>query len=131
MIGNTWIHSQETSDSTKVSYFRLGEFAKYVDYKKEADSSMASKDRQIKSLTLAYESADKRVKRYKDSIVPTYEFKLLERQLRLDTAKEKYDLTREKYEAQLNAKKGNWLRGFFTGTGIVATIFTALLLFGG
>lgn len=34
-------------------------------------------------------------------------------------------------EDQLDSKKGNWFRGFLTGSGIVAVIFTALFLGGG
>lgn len=44
---------------------------------------------------------------------------------------EKMNLTKEKYEGILQSKKGNWIKGFLTGSGIAAVIFTLLSLTGG
>lgn len=49
-------HAQSSIDSTQVSYYRLGEFAKYVEFKKQGDSLISKLNEDVKRLEIVTKS---------------------------------------------------------------------------
>lgn len=48
--------AQSSIDSTQVSYYRLGEFAKYVEFKKQGDSLISKLNEDVKRLEMVTKS---------------------------------------------------------------------------
>ena len=58
LIVSIWTpsHAQSSIDSTQVSYYRLGEFAKYVEFKKQGDSLISKLNEDVKRLEIVTKS---------------------------------------------------------------------------
>lgn len=52
----TPLHAQSSIDSTQVSYYRLGEFAKYVEFKKQGDSLISKLNEDVQRLEMVTKS---------------------------------------------------------------------------
>lgn len=50
------MHAQLSIDSTQVSYYRLGEFAKYVEFKKQGDSLISKLNEDVQRLEMVTKS---------------------------------------------------------------------------
>lgn len=120
--------SQETSDSTDVAYYRLGEFAKFVEYKPNAEALIASKDIQIFELDTAYQTAQRRIDRFVNETVPN----LKNQKLELEKQKNFKDLIinalDEGHKAEIKSKN----RKIFKGTliGVILGLLGGLLIGG-
>jgi hypothetical protein len=118
MIGNFWTPLKAQSDSTSVSYYRLGEFAKFVEYKTYADSIITFKKLEINSLELAYKKAETRLKRLNDTVIPTLNDLISEKTLENNHIREKVKLKDE----IIKSKKGGFLKGIGLGAALVAVL---------
>lgn len=58
LIVSIWtpLHAQSNIDSTQVSYYRLGEFAKYVEFKKQGDSLISKLNEDVQRLEMVTKS---------------------------------------------------------------------------
>lgn len=129
---NTSIHSQNTlyssKDSLTVSYFRMGELAKFVEYKKHADSLLVLKGNELNELENAYSVSEYRNKTFKELTVPKLE-QTIEYQEEFGKNREEVFKIREAmYEAKIRSKRGNFFKGTLIGAGLTAL---AILIFGG
>lgn len=117
----TSTRSQTITDSTKreITYFRLGEFAKTIEYKRQIDSIVIPSYRnelRLADSTVAILQGD--VNKYLLKIVPAYNerIRIKDSLLLLEMEQNK----EQKY--QIKELKGKWLRGFSVGAllGILA-----------
>lgn len=119
------------TDSINVSYYRLGEFAKYVDYKPMADSLIISQALQLQKLEFAYNVANKRLSRFSDSIVPNFKEMILELKKDRSLVEGRVELNNAIYEAKLKRRRGNFWKGTLLGVGLTSLTVLVLSLVGG
>lgn len=128
ILSVTWTRLKAQSDSTDIAYYRLGEFAKFVEYKPKAERLIASKNIQIFELDTAYQTAQRRIERFVNQTIPN----LKEQKLELQKQKKFKDLTistlEEGHKAEIKRKN----RSIFKGITITAVLaFLGGILVGG
>lgn len=130
MIATTLIHSQpifdsNKTDSTKISYYHLGEFAKYVTYKPLADTAISNLKAEVRSLELLVDIKDQKILS-SEKIISSLEQQNTSKDERIRNNNEIFRVKEEKYElllTQQKKKKWSWAAvGALLGATIGAII---------
>jgi len=130
ILANTWTALNQTlntqnKDSTSISYYHLGEFAKFVEYKKQVDSTLIPKYKsEIRSLELVSKTQSKRLQDLLLNKIPALELTVVKSEEQIKKLNEINGIKEDLYKAE-KGKKWQW--GIYGITlGVVLS-----LLFGG
>jgi len=116
-------HSQDTLNTDPpieegptrdISYYRLGEFAKFVEHKRVSDSLVKAKTGQIKSLQLVIDTDQATIFQYEFEVVPALERRIEVKDSTITNQGEKSKLLLDLKDVQLKRqknKKWEWLGG--------------------
>lgn len=129
LIGHTSTHSQTitSTDSREITYDRLEEFAKAVEFRKQADSLLYSYEQGLKYADSIIQSKDQTIRQYKDVVVPEMvrESQLKDELLKNEQLQWSIELQTQKAKTK-KARRNGWIK---TAGGIVAGIL--LITFAG
>ena len=135
-------HSQETpdiiedipeSEKTEISYFRLNELWKYVEYKHTfADSTITFQNLQIRYLDSVNQIRGLKLEQYEDFAIPALEGRIRVKDSTIKNQNEKFGLKEIIYKSEIKKQKGKkWNFGVY-GVVLGALItLGSIILFGG
>lgn len=119
----------EEGPKREVSYFRLGEFAKFVEHKRVSDSIVKAKRGEIRGLQLIIDTDQAKLKQYEFVIVPALERRIEVKDSTIVNQGQKSKLLLDLKDTQLKRqknKKWEWLGG-----GALLGVILALVFGGG
>lgn len=124
---STWIASSQTlpirkTDSTTVSYYRLGEFAKFVDYKFASDSIILNLKRELRALDSVSSIQDERLTNYEFVIMPTLKSQLALSLKEIEATEKLGSIKEEAAAAEISRQKGKKWSWGATGLSIGAVV---------
>ncbi len=116
MINSFSIHSQTISstESRKITYNKLGEFAKYVKYKEQTDTLLPIylKELSLKDSLLSIK--DKKLFQYEFSVIPSYKSRIAIKDSTINNHQKIFTIKEDMYTSEIKRQKGKkwqWLGG--------------------
>lgn len=104
----------------------MGELAKFVEYKKHADSLLVLKGNELNELESAYSVSEYRNKTFKELTVPKLEQTIEYQEEFGKNREEVFEIREAMYEAKIKSKRGNFWKGTLLGAVITALLVLVL-----